>query len=104
MIVKRIRSFRSLCDFLQANKDILKKCGFDSCPSHDTLARRYKGIALEIQSAIKKVGNIFIQEGVINPKYVAGDAKLFHAKKNDSQKKQSLFWRTADTIFRWFRF
>jgi hypothetical protein len=87
MVIKKIRSFRSLADFFSNHPMIYRACGLKKSPSHDTLCRRFGKLSYEFQQAIQQMGDLFLQSGLINPRYIAADAKLFWAPESDPQAK-----------------
>jgi len=87
MVIKKIRSFCSLAEFFRNYPLLCRVCGLKRVPSHDTLCRRFAKLEYEFQVAIKLMGDLFVQDKLVNPRYIAADAKLFWAPQYDRQAK-----------------
>ena len=81
----RFDSNRALHDFLAMdcypyNRKVLKACGLTSLPDRRTFDRRLSTISVDIKERISTMGNLFVNERLVDPYIVAIDSTLLRAK------------------------
>jgi hypothetical protein len=81
----RLDSNRALHDFLAMdcypyNRKIMKACGLTSLPDRRTFDRRLSTISVNIKEMISSMGNLFVNERLVDPYIVAIDSTLLRAK------------------------
>jgi Transposase DDE domain len=106
----RLDSNRALHDFLAMdyypyNRKVLKACGLTSLPDRRTLDRRLSTISLDIKERISSMGNLFVNERLVDPYIAAIDSTLLRAKGH-LWHKSSMITRVVprsgiDTDARW---
>jgi Transposase DDE domain len=80
----RLDSNRALHEFLELdypyNRKVLRVCGLTKLPDRRTFDRRLKTISLDIKERISSMGNLFVNERLVDPYIVAIDSTLLRAK------------------------
>jgi len=80
----RLDSNRSLHEYLAMdypyNRRVLMACGSTSLPDRRTFDRRLSTISVDIKERISGMGNLFVNERLVDPYIVAIDSTLFRAK------------------------
>ncbi len=80
----RLDSNNALHEFLELdypyNKKIMKACGLTQIPDRRTFDRRLKTISTDIKERISSMGNLFVNERLVDPYIVAIDSTLLKAK------------------------
>ncbi len=81
----RLDPNRALHDFLAMdcypyNRKIMKACGLTSLPDRRTFDRRLSTISVNIKEMISSMGNLFVNERLVDPYIVAIDSTLLRAK------------------------
>jgi hypothetical protein len=59
---------------------VLRVCGLTKLPDRRTFDRRLKMISLDIKERISSMGNLFVNERLVDPYIVAIDSTLLRAK------------------------
>ena len=62
------------------NRKVLKACGLTSLPDRRTFDRRLSTISVDIKERISTMGNLFVNERLVDPYIVAIDSTLLRAK------------------------
>jgi hypothetical protein len=80
----RLDSNNALHEFLELdypyNEKIMKACGLTQIPDRRTFDRRLKTISTDIKERISSMGNLFVNERLVDPYIVAIDSTLLKAK------------------------
>ncbi len=81
----RFDSNRALHDYLSMdcypyNRKVLKACGLTSLPDRRTFDRRLSTISVDTKERISTMGNLFVNERLVDPYIVAIDSTLLRAK------------------------
>ncbi|HET7285106.1 MAG TPA: transposase [Nitrososphaeraceae archaeon] len=80
----RLDSNNELHEFLELdypyNEKIMKACGLTQIPDRRTFDRRLKTISTDIKERISSMGNLFVNERLVDPYIVAIDSTLLKAK------------------------
>ena len=81
----RLDSNRALHDFLAMdcypyNRKIIKACGLTSLPDRRTFDTRFSAISVAIKERISSMGNLFVNERLVDPYIVAIDSTFLRAK------------------------
>jgi hypothetical protein len=81
----RLDSNRALHEFLELdypyNRKVLRVCGLTKLPDRRTFDRRLKTISLDIKERISSMGNLFVNERLVDPYIVVAiDSTLLRAK------------------------
>jgi hypothetical protein len=80
----RLDSNRALHEFLELdypyNRKVLRVCGLTKLPDRRTFDRRLKTISLDIKERISSMGNLFVNERLVDAYIVAIDSTLLRAK------------------------
>jgi hypothetical protein len=105
----RLDSNRSLHEYLAMdypyNRRVLMACGLTNLPDRRTFDRRLSTISVDIKERISGMGNLFVNERLVDPYIVAIDSTLIRAKGH-LWHKSSIIKRIAsssaiDTVARW---
>ena len=67
-------------DYYPYNRKVLKACGLTSLPDRRTFDRRLSTISVDIKERISSMGNLFVNERLVDPYIVAIDSTLLRAK------------------------
>ena len=103
-------SNRALHDYLSMdcypyNRKVLKACGLTSLPDRRTFDRRLSTISVDIKERISTMGNLFVNERLVDPYIVAIDSTLLRAKGHlwhKSSMNKGIVPRSGiDTDARW---
>jgi len=62
------------------NRRVLMACGLTSLPDRRTFDRRLSTISVDIKERISGMGNLFVNERLVDPYIVAIDSTLLRAK------------------------
>ena len=74
-----LHDFRAM-DCYPYNRKVLKACGLTSLPDRRTFDRRLSTISVDIKERISTMGNLFVNERLVDPYIVAIDSTLLRAK------------------------
>jgi hypothetical protein len=67
-------------DYYPYNRKVLKACGLTSLPDRRTFDRRLSTISVDVKERISSMGNLFVNERLVDPYIVAIDSTLLRAK------------------------
>lgn len=90
---------------LEFNIRVMSACGLGTIPDRRTFDRRFNGISSDLKSRIDSMGELFVEERLIDPYIVSVDSTLLKARggvwHKTSMQKGIVPHHSIDTDARW---